>query len=294
MREAKSLALAVVAALTFAAGCGGTSGQPAAPAAPAGGGPQPASPAESAAARELKANLDRFNLRIEYHGEQKGEPVHSLWLMVGFAPPYRMAPGWLVVSDLPRAQAARIVDRLEGSGLLRQGAINRAKLRALPAEPYYSWQVSGKPDDQYYGELGFDAEGYRQLEALSKVLDGEAAKAMQKLLARFAEKRGTWKPLSYEGISWGEPSSSLCLGLGPDQNPLGEKGTTLKVSVWYKNVGDKPVTVPQHSAPGVNMYRLMFAGEKDGKPFYIGFAFQRSETIGPGRRELKPGERFSE
>jgi len=97
-----------------------------------------------------------------------------------------------------------------------------------------------------------------------------------------------------EGTAWGKPRDGLRLGLAPARAVLGARDMNLKVRVWYENVGKEPREVPVHHAH-VNAYRLMFAGEKEGKPFYVVHSLMvRTELIPPGRKTLKPGERFSE
>jgi hypothetical protein len=109
---------------------------------------------------------------------------------------------------------------------------------------------------------------------------------------------------AWEEISWalevqappifGEPVGGLRLGLFPARATLREKETDLRVRLWYMNVGKEPVEIPVHNAPQINAYRLMFAGEKDGKVFYVAASVARRKVLPPGPKTLQPGERFSE
>jgi hypothetical protein len=94
--------------------------------------------------------------------------------------------------------------------------------------------------------------------------------------------------------SWGQPVGGVRLGLFPRETLLDEKDADLRLWVNFENVGKEPVEVPVHNTPHINAYRLMFAGEKDGKVFCVVALVERTKVLPPGRKMLKPGERFSE
>ncbi len=95
-------------------------------------------------------------------------------------------------------------------------------------------------------------------------------------------------------VSWGKPSGGLRVGLSPMKVTLKAGQTLFKVRVWYQNVGKKYTDVPVHKTPHLNSYRVMFAGYKAGKPFHAYYFMERDEFCPPGKKRLRPGERFSE
>jgi hypothetical protein len=94
------------------------------------------------------------------------------------------------------------------------------------------------------------------------------------------------------GIAWGEPLDGLRLGLAPDPASLFRDERDLKVTIWYENVSKETKQVPVQR--DLNVLRLMFAGEKDGQPFFADYRMARL-AITPARFEpLEPGKRLHE
>lgn len=96
------------------------------------------------------------------------------------------------------------------------------------------------------------------------------------------------------GVSWGEARDGVRMGLSPAKTTLGRNEGAVLVWVWYENQGKKYAAVPVHKTSLINLYRIMFAGEKAGKPFQACFFCGRNETIGPGKKEVPPDGLYGE
>jgi hypothetical protein len=117
----------------------------------------------------------------------------------------------------------------------------------------------------------------------------------KRLTCEFEVKPAAGEKAAAKKISWGMAVKGLRVGLSPAGVTLEHGAKSFGVRVWYENIGGKPVQVPDHRGGRVvNAFRIMFAGDKAGKPFYACFAFERCKTVTPRPRTLKPGERFSE
>jgi RNA polymerase sigma factor (sigma-70 family) len=94
------------------------------------------------------------------------------------------------------------------------------------------------------------------------------------------------------GIAWGEPRDGLRLGLAPDQVSMLRDQKELKITVWYENVDTKVRQVPVQREQ--NVLRLMYAGEKNGKPFFADYRIPRLAITTPKFEPLEPGKRLAE
>ena len=135
--------------------------------------------------RGLKERVDQFTLEIRYHGPQdKKNPYISLTLRVPRVPPERRLAHWPAL-QISKAQALKIIDHLNGTGILNKAGNLHNKGFAPPKGPVYALTVKGPPELLLYEPLGWDLKMLERLDALRKVLkkDSQAAKAFDKLLA---------------------------------------------------------------------------------------------------------------
>ncbi len=141
--------------------------------------------------RKLKAGIDSFKLALGYNGPQDKLLYRSLVLSVPTAL-VKAAPGsdYVIISQ---KQAEKIIEHLANDGFLNRAFdITNVLIDRRPRGPIYSMQVnSGKMRLHEY--LGWDMKMLKRLDALRKVLDGEAAKAMDELLKRLEGQRKEWE-----------------------------------------------------------------------------------------------------
>ncbi|NQU75216.1 MAG: hypothetical protein HQ546_02740, partial [Planctomycetes bacterium] len=144
----------------------------------------------------LKQQVARFVLEVRYYGPQdKTKPFFSLTLSAaGLAGGLKRAP-WAPAVQISKAQALKIIDHLHAAGALNNAGNLRTKgfWPAPPKGPTYSLIVKGLPQLPLHESLGWDLKMLKRLDALRKVLDGDAAKAMDKLLAPLAGHRRKWE-----------------------------------------------------------------------------------------------------
>ena len=147
------------------------------------------------AVKVLKGDLDKFHLQLQYHGDMD-KPIYSLWLQTAPMAVKKWPADVLLAQGLPKEQAVKIIDHLAASGFLANAnaAVNPDNTkRAVPKGPAYTLTVYGDGAHEYYTVLGWDLAMIRQLDALRQVLEGEAAKAMDQLLARLSGYRQRWE-----------------------------------------------------------------------------------------------------
>jgi hypothetical protein len=100
-------------------------------------------------------------------------------------------------------------------------------------------------------------------------------------------------------ISWGQVvSDGLRLGVSPGELPFAAGQGSFKVTLWWENTGKEAVEAPVFKPYGdSNLTGLQLIGKKGSDPFSLDAARATSAMVRsqmPGRRTLKPGERFSE
>ena len=140
---------------------------------------------------QLRANVEQFRLHLSYWSKagEKNPPYPNLTLYVsGEAPESRPSH---VTARISKAQAARIIDHLAASGVLG-GMHDPEVLRAEWVGPLYLMGVSRPGQKQWQCPL-WGPRMLQHLDSLRKVLDGDAAKAMDKLLAELSPFRRRWK-----------------------------------------------------------------------------------------------------
>jgi len=166
----------------------------------------------------LKANLDNFGLFVTFSGDDK-EPYGTIELATHCSDKTKTPPHWLGCADLGREGAAKVIEHLAASGFFdRATAIAmsdqdaRVKFYTSTNKPCYSLRVSAAyKDPQYHEILGWHLKMLQRLDALRKVLDGDAAKLMDKLLLALEPMRRKWSEpeKKVQTSEWGEDSKGL-------------------------------------------------------------------------------------
>jgi hypothetical protein len=143
-------------------------------------------------AGELKADLKTFTLSLNYNGPQD-KPYYHLLLSVPQPPGDDRANPFYQHVQVTEKQAEAIIDYL-----VIEGFFDRAQEAFLrtPVPPYYqlSVQVDGKGHPARYGEfLGWNLKMIQRLDGLRKVVEGDAGKAVDILIARMTGHRTEWE-----------------------------------------------------------------------------------------------------
>ena len=140
-------------------------------------------------ANGLNNTLGRFFLRLEYHGP-RDKRYGSLFL---YTKPtkIRAVPAWLNV-HISKAQAEGIVDHLALDGFLVTAKDTTGAKIEAPGGPAYTLTMSNR-NLVLYEDFGWGLPVLGRLEALGKALDGDAAKAMDKLLVPLRALRKQWQ-----------------------------------------------------------------------------------------------------
>lgn len=143
-------------------------------------------------AKLLKANLDSFALHLSYLAvkkEQSAGASFSTWKGPGPAPKGHPAGG----VRISKAQAAAIIDHLDKSGVLSRLLDPRTLALMdmhIPTPHLHVRVIAGKHSFQNW--LPIDPKAVELLEALGKLLDGDAAKAMGKVTKALEPQRKMW------------------------------------------------------------------------------------------------------
>ena len=161
----------------------------------AGGKRAPKGTREKAAAqraRALKRRLRDFDLHLKYYGETR-KPFYNLRLSVPASK--STAAGFRLTVRVDKSQASRIVDHLVASGYFVRAEYvdprSRRETGRAPRGPRYLLTVSN--ENMFFREdLGWKLPMLTRLDALRKVLKGDAAVKMDLLLGRLSGLRKTW------------------------------------------------------------------------------------------------------
>ncbi len=87
----------------------------------------------------------------------------------------------------------RIIDHLAADGVLAQAvSIEKGSVAPAPIARCYEMQISSEGTGRLRLNLGWDMKMLNRLDGLRKVLNGDAAKAMDKLLKRLEGQRKEW------------------------------------------------------------------------------------------------------
>jgi hypothetical protein len=141
----------------------------------------------SARAKELKDGIKTFQLKLLYQGDED-KPFYRLTLSVppidvGLVNPFDN------VVQINEELANEIIDYLARDGFLTKAVDRRNKIRMLrAATPSYTLSVGNFSED-----LGWRLPMLKRLDGLRKILDGDAAKGMDRLLARLSGLRKQWE-----------------------------------------------------------------------------------------------------
>jgi hypothetical protein len=177
---------------------------------------------------QLVENVKSFTLSLQYHGAQ--DPKVPRWSVVLSTQPIaRLAiPAFNSDVVITEAQALKIIDRLEKDGFLAAAAMN---MRADYVTPCYVLQVAGGGGRLEQG-LGWDLAMFKRMDALAAVLEGDARKAADRIIAGVADVRATMEAaqrkqklagdldnfvlwLNYSGAAQPKPAWSLVLSTQP-------------------------------------------------------------------------------
>ncbi|KPJ73159.1 MAG: hypothetical protein AMS14_06705, partial [Planctomycetes bacterium DG_20] len=163
--------------------------------APAAIGPQAAARADA-----LKAHLDDFRLSVWLADADNTEHHNVLLHAAGTAPeplcPFcgaRKSPHRLFSARIDANQAAKIVDHLGAEGFLDRCMNVHGAPREPVGFPGLVLKAFGPEKAELLEELHLPGLMLLRLDRLRKVLDGDAATAMDKLLAAIGPQRRQWE-----------------------------------------------------------------------------------------------------
>jgi len=146
----------------------------------------------AARAKELKANLDDFELYLAYHGQQL-KPFYAVILTRRKVHGSDRDNSFVRRVQISEAEAVRIIDHLAAEGALGRARDLRNKPKLpLPGGPTYLLEV-GNAAATFCEDLGWDLAMLKRLDGLRAVLEGDAAKAMDLLLGRLSGLRAQWE-----------------------------------------------------------------------------------------------------
>ena len=146
-------------------------------------------------AKLLKKHIGQFTLAIRYYGRQdKDKPYYSLTLRVPVVGDTRTSI-WPAV-QISKPQTENIIEHLDRTGILAAAGNLHNKGFAPPKGPTYALTITGPNELRLYEPLGWDLKMLKRLDALRKVLDGDAAKAMDTLLKALEPQRKIWRQLA--------------------------------------------------------------------------------------------------
>ena len=150
-----------------------------------------------AAAKPLRANLRNFKMTLAYRGPKPRDYIRlTLTAALPLPKPMPPLPPWEQHVHIDEKQAAKIIDHLVESGSLARAdcvsPYRRTILKVIPG-PAYVLTVTGGGGWLFRDNLGWDPAMLNRLDALRKVLDGWAAKAMDKLLKKLDSQRKKWQ-----------------------------------------------------------------------------------------------------
>ena len=146
-------------------------------------------------AGQLKAGLPSFFLELLYRGDQD-KPFYAVVLQATELE--KEYPPFTGTARVTEDEASRIVDCLAADGYLALAQGTAAAGLPVPLGPCYTLTVRanpagpGRPAPEFHEDLGWGLPMLRRLDGLRKVLDGDAAKAMDALLGRMSGFRKAW------------------------------------------------------------------------------------------------------
>jgi hypothetical protein len=140
-------------------------------------------------ARLLKQNVDKFGLTLK-HINPRGPNIRpdvrlTVAEMGGRVPTWRIS----------KARALKLIDHLAAEGFL--ASTKNAFVTKAPeiAGPCCVLSVGGLPGIYLEQNLGWDLKMLGRLDALQKILDGKAAKAMAEFIKALEPQRKKWRAM---------------------------------------------------------------------------------------------------
>jgi len=140
-------------------------------------------------ARQLKVDIRDFVLEVWYYGP-KDKGYHRLYLTVPTT--LRTERRFEMIRFLDARQAGKIIDHLAAEGFLNRAAEVGEKANVVYKGPAYFMTVP-RGAKRLEATLGWGPEMLARLDALRKVLDGEAGKAMDTFLKALEPQRKKWQ-----------------------------------------------------------------------------------------------------
>ncbi|MDY7011124.1 MAG: protease inhibitor I42 family protein [Planctomycetota bacterium] len=140
--------------------------------------------------RELKDNIDSFKLTLRYHGPQNKLLYRSL-VLSRISALVKSMPGFDHVT-ISKEQAEKVIEHLAQSGYLQRARPFTKGALELHKGPSYVLQIYIL-GQSFYEDIGWGLPTLKRLDGLRKVLDGDPAKAMDKLLERLESQRKKWE-----------------------------------------------------------------------------------------------------
>ena len=211
----------------------------------------PASRQAQDRAKQLKAHIESFHLDLSYYGKtsEGGErPSNRLILYVKPTQWKQPLPPDLWAVQITKDQAEKIVDHLATEGFLDQARRSGRNTVSYRRPGYVLWvRAEGL---NLYESLGWDLKMLRRLEALRKILDGDAAKAMDKLLASVEPQRKLWEAADAGSSSmssssipeWGKAVDGVQVRLRAAKSRSNE-GRTVRLWANVRNQGSRNLLV---------------------------------------------------
>ncbi len=210
--------------------------------------------------RKIKADVKNFTLTLHYRGPQGGKSKGKLrprslvlsvpQMVVDAVPGFN----YLTISG---KQAGKIIDHLASEGFFARSVDTSRMKMKTPKGPAYTLRV-GCSRFSLLMDLGWDLKMLKRLDGLRKVLDGEAARAMDRLIKRFGGHRRKWE--NAQGVKGKavKLTGNFMPGIG---GPPGGRRTPMSVPVWVFKGKVKPFKKPDRKHPA--LVKVVRSG-KDG------------------------------
>ncbi|MBM4039992.1 MAG: hypothetical protein FJ290_15925, partial [Planctomycetes bacterium] len=236
----------------------------------------PAGDTPAARAKSLRGNVSQFMLAFGYT-PTPDRFWHVLMLTVPDPPSEKYARHTFV--QIGKQEAEKLIDHLEAIGFFgrAKNVMGKGFGYTPPACVVKVWgSVESLPDGRRYPQLltenlGWDLKMLAKLDAIRKVLDGDAAKAMDQLLAQLEPQRKEWQE-----ASWGEPVEGVQAWLRPVDREW-KQDAVVRLVAAVRNQGQRDLRVVQAQ----ELCEL----EIDGQRYrWAGNIHVKSSWFPPGRR----------
>ena len=218
--------------------------------------PPPAPGTPGASAADAEKNLDTFVLRVSLapKGEGKFDPRFSLYRVLLYVPNLRLEPPangpdgkpTEAFAHIPKDEAKKVLAVLEREHFFTQRG--RTELLVDTTGPHATLGLRYQAgDDPTRREVVYpwDASMLKALDAIRAAVTGDAAKALDQLLAQLADERKKWAPdpladdLKRLQGAWAMYVRDEHEVIDPDEGPVARltidgKTMTLKAHIQYK------------------------------------------------------------